>query len=62
MRGSEEFMVWARQKLENINYERYKISSNVANYEEPELDFDSWFKENHYQLVQEYSQTVDGCV
>ena len=62
MRGSEEFMLWARQKLENINYERYKISSNVANYEEPKLDFDSWFKENHYQLVQEYAQTVDGCV
>ena len=55
-------MLWAKQKLENINYERYKISSNVANYEEPELDFDSWFKENHYQLVQEYAQTVDGCV
>lgn len=62
IRESKEFINWAVNKLQAINYERYKISINVAGYEEPELKFNSWFKENHCQLVQEYAQIVDGCV
>ena len=62
VRESKEFIAWAYHKLEEINYERYKISSNVADYEEQELEFDSWLDENYCQLVDEFYQTDDGCV
>ena len=62
IRESKEFINWAVNKLQAINYERYKISINVAGYEEPELDFNSWLDENYCRLVDEFYQTDNGCV
>lgn len=62
IKESKEFIAWAINKLQAINYERYQISINVSGYNEPELDFNAWLDKNYYRLVEEFLKTDNGCV